>query len=105
MSLQAKELTQQAGHRERAALFETASALREALFGNPAAATRHAAAALEQAKNREVAYGNALALAPAGSSSKAQTIADDLERNFPEDTSVKFSYLPVLRASLALNSH
>jgi predicted Zn-dependent protease len=52
-----------------------------------------------------VEYGNALALALAGSSSKAQAMADDLERNFPEDTSVKFSYLPVLRASLALNRH
>jgi len=105
MSLQAAELTKQAGHSERAALFETASALREALFGNPAAAKRRAAAALRQAKNREVEYGNALALALAGSSSKAQAMADDLERNFPEDTSVRFSYLPVLRASLALNSH
>jgi eukaryotic-like serine/threonine-protein kinase len=105
MSLHASELAQQAGHRERSALFETGSALREALFGNAAVAKQHAAAALEQAKNREVEYGNALALALAGSSSKAQTMADDLERNFPEDTSVRFSYLPVLRASLALSSH
>jgi len=105
MSLQASELAQQAGHPERAALFETGSALREALFGNPAAAKQRAAAALEQAKDREVEYGNALALALAGSSSMAQTMADDLEKNFPEDTSVKFSYLPVLRASLALKSH
>jgi eukaryotic-like serine/threonine-protein kinase len=30
-------------------------------------------------------------------------LADDLEKSFPEDTSVKFSYLPVLRALLALN--
>ena len=32
-------------------------------------------------------------------------MADDLERTFPEDTSVKFSYLPVLRGMLALNRH
>jgi eukaryotic-like serine/threonine-protein kinase len=28
---------------------------------------------------------------------------DDLERRFPEDTSVRFSYLPAVRACLALN--
>jgi DNA-binding winged helix-turn-helix (wHTH) protein/tetratricopeptide (TPR) repeat protein len=103
MSLQASELAQQSGHRERAALFETAAALREAFFGNPLAAKRRASAALKLAKNREVEYGAALALALAGDSSQAQLMAADLENHFPEDTSVKFNYLPVLRASLALN--
>jgi len=103
MSLQAAELAQQAGHGERAALFETGAALREAFFGNATAATQRASSALALAKNREVEYGAALALALAGSSSRAQALADDLEKNFPEDTSVRFSYLPVLRAILALN--
>ena len=44
-----------------------------------------------------------MALALAGSPSRAQTLADDLEKSFPEDTSVRFSYLPVLRALFALN--
>ena len=44
-----------------------------------------------------------LALALAGSSSRAQALADDLEKNFPEDTSVRFSYVPALRAILAVN--
>jgi tetratricopeptide (TPR) repeat protein len=103
MSLQASELAQQAGHRERAALFETGAALREAFFGNAAAARQRASVALELAQDREVKYGTALALALAGNSSRAQALADDLEKRFPEDTSVKFSYLPVLRALLALN--
>ncbi len=103
MSLQAAELAQQAGHGERAALFETGAALREAFFGNATAARKRASSALALAKDREVEYGAALALALAGSSSRAQTLADDLEKNFPEDTSVRFSYLPVLRAILALN--
>jgi len=38
MSSEASGLAQQAGHRERAALFETGAALREAFFGNAAAA-------------------------------------------------------------------
>ena len=60
-------------------------------------------AALTLAKNREVEYGAALALAIAGDSSRAQTLTNDLEKSFPEDTSVKFNYLPTVRAFLALN--
>jgi eukaryotic-like serine/threonine-protein kinase len=102
-SAQAVDLAQQAGHRERAALFETGAALREAFFGNAAPARRSASEALVLAKDREVEYGAALALALAGDSSQTQRLADDLEKSFPEDTSVRFSYLPVLRALLALN--
>jgi hypothetical protein len=45
-----------------------------------------------------------LALAIAGDIARAQTLADELERRFPEDTSVRFSYLPTLRALAALRS-
>ncbi len=48
-------------------------------------------------------YGVAFALALSGDSSRAQTLADDLEKRFGEDTGVRFSYLPALRARLALN--
>ena len=44
----------------------------------------------------------ALALAIAGDTPRAQAIADDLDRRFPEDTSVRFNYLPTLRALAAL---
>jgi hypothetical protein len=60
-------------------------------------------AALALAKNREVQYGVTLALAMSGASSQAQTLANDLESSFPEDTSVKFNHLPAVRAFLALN--
>ncbi len=33
----------------------------------------------------------------------AQNLVSDLEKRFPEDTAVRFSYLPTLRAVLALN--
>jgi eukaryotic-like serine/threonine-protein kinase len=102
-SQRASNLAQQAGHRERAALFETRAALREAFFGNASMAKKTAMAALALAKNREVKFGAALALALSGDSSQAQSLANDLERDFPEDTSVKFYYLPAVRASLALN--
>jgi predicted Zn-dependent protease len=103
MLRRASDLAQQAAHRERAASFETRAALWEAFYGNAPAARPLAMAALALAKNREVQYGAALALAIAGDSSQAQTLTNDLERSFPEDTSVKFNYLPSVRAFLALN--
>ena len=59
--------------------------------------------ALELSKARDVEYGAAFALALAGDSSRSQALANDLERRFPEDTSVRFNYRPTLRALFALN--
>ncbi len=103
MSRRAVDLAQQEGQRETAALFEASVALREALFGNAPEARRSAMAALELSKGRDVEYGAAFALALAGDPARAQTIANDLEKRFPEDTSVRFTYTPALRALLALN--
>jgi predicted Zn-dependent protease len=75
----------------------------EAFFGNAAAARQKATEALQLSRGRDVEYGVALALALTGDSSQAQRLADDLDKRFPEDTCVQFSYLPVLRARLALN--
>jgi hypothetical protein len=57
---------------------------------------------LEHSHNREVAFGAALALAISGDYSRAQSLAGDIEKRFPEDTLVHMNYLPVLRARLAL---
>jgi tetratricopeptide (TPR) repeat protein len=102
MSRLAVDLAQQAGQRERAAMFEAAAAVREALFGNAAAARRSATDALELATGRDVEYAAAFALALSGELSRSRALADDLERRFPEDTSVRFSYLPTLRALFSL---
>ncbi|HEY6369863.1 MAG TPA: protein kinase [Candidatus Sulfotelmatobacter sp.] len=102
MSRSAVEVTEQAGHRERAGIFEAGAALREAFFGNAAAARESAKAALRFSKDREVEYGAGLALAISGDSSLSISLAEDLERRFSEDTSVRFSYLPALQAMLAL---
>ena len=77
----------------------------EAWWGNSAAAKRGATHILDSEKARHVTYAAALALAIAGDASRAQTIADDLERHFPEDTSVQFSYLPTLRGLVALRTN
>ncbi len=59
-------------------------------------------AALELSKSRDVEYAAGLALAVSGVSSRSEALADDLEKRFPEDTFVKFTYVPVLRALAAL---
>jgi eukaryotic-like serine/threonine-protein kinase len=103
MSQRATELALQNSQRETAALWETGGALQEAFFGNSLAARRSATAALTLSRNREVEYGAAVALAISGDSSRAQTLANDLERRFPEDTSVRLNYVPTLHALFVLD--
>jgi hypothetical protein len=94
------------GEKERAATYNATSALREALFGNADKAGQQAILAKGRASGRDVDYGLALALAYAGDTRQAQALADDLGKRFPEDTVVRFNYLPTLRAKLEiLNSH
>jgi eukaryotic-like serine/threonine-protein kinase len=88
---------------ERAGLWEAGASLREAFFGQAPQARQRAVAALNHSNNREVQFGAALALAISGDSGRAQVLADDLEKRFPEDTVVRFGYLPVIRARVALN--
>ncbi len=94
---------QQVGQPERGALWAAGAAIREAQFGNKQAATEWAHSALDLSTDRDVEYGSALALAIVGDSSHAQTLTDQIEKQFPEDTAVRFNYLPTLRAVLALN--
>jgi eukaryotic-like serine/threonine-protein kinase len=105
MTRRAVDLAQRAGQRERAATYMAANAVWEAMFGDAPAARQNALAALELSKGRDVEYVAAFALALSGDSARAQALADDLARRFPEDTSVQFNYLPALRALLALNRH
>ncbi len=101
---------ERAEEKERAAGYQAEAALREALFGNAAEAGQRAAAALGLSAGRDVQSAAALALAlaahPEVSASaalaRAEKLADDLAKRFPEDTIVKFNYLPTIHAQLAL---
>jgi DNA-binding winged helix-turn-helix (wHTH) protein len=88
---------------ETASSDESRAATREALFGNAAEARQRAAAALALSTGRDAQYRAALALALIGEVGRAQTLADDLGKRFPEDTFVQFSYLPTLHAQIALS--
>ena len=103
MSGRAVDLAHQPDQREEAALLGTGATLWDAFFGNATAARRGAKEVLKLSKGRDVEYGAALALALSGDSSAAQERANDLGKRFPEDTSVRISYMPALRALLAMN--
>jgi hypothetical protein len=51
-----------------------------------------------------VDYAAAFALALAGDLPQSRALAQVLAREFPEDTSVQFMYLPTLRALFSLNT-
>ena len=97
-------LAQQNGDREKAAIYQAASALCEAHFGNQAAGKERARAALELGNGRDVKYAAAFALALSGDVSTSRSLAEDLAKRFPEDTPVQFEYLPILRALFALSA-
>ncbi|MBA2356009.1 MAG: hypothetical protein H0V80_15265, partial [Acidobacteria bacterium] len=105
MSAVAVEIAQRSGRHERAGLFEAATAVWEAFYGNAAAARQSAAKALKLGRGRDVDYAAAFALALSGDLAQSRVLAQDLARQFPEDTSVQFIYLPTLRALFALNIH
>src|SRR5207253_2998946 len=68
-----------------------------------AEAGQRAQAALRLSTGRDVQYLAALALAFAENASRAQALAADLAKRFPEDTVVQFHYLPTIHAQLALS--
>jgi len=94
-----------ADEKEVAADHEANAALREALFGNFEQARQQAAKALAHSSGRDVQFEAGLALALAGESNRAQRIANDLAKLFPESTVVQFNYLPAIRAQIALSSN
>ena len=89
--------------KEAAATYFASSGLREALFGNADEARRIASLAMAGAAGRDVQYGVALIWAYVGDDGRARTLTDDLGKRFPEDTLVKFNYVPTLRAKLAVS--
>jgi len=103
LSDHAVTLARLGGLPERAALFEGARAVWNALFGIQTEARKSAAAALSLFRGRDADYGPAFALALLHDSAQAREIAADLGKRYPQDTSVQFNYLPALRALLALN--
>src|SRR5262249_18340316 len=95
LSSRAVDLVLQEGNYEAAASYRAARAVWEAACGKAAEGKRDAVAALDLSKGRDARYAAGLALALSGDSSRSEALAGDLEKHFPEDTFVKFTYVPV----------
>ncbi len=99
---QAVDSAQRKNQKETAAIYQAKAAVQEALVGNLAVAKQQAEAALALASSKDVQGASAIALVLAGDSARASLLAGDLERRFPEDTMVRFQYLPMIHAASAL---
>lgn len=97
-SQRAVDLVLQDSNYEAVASYRAARAVWEALCGNDAEAKKASTAALELSNGRDVQYAAGLALGLSGDFTGSEAIAADLEKRFPEDTFVEFTYVPVLRA-------
>jgi tetratricopeptide (TPR) repeat protein len=107
----ARELTKRAvdsairaDSKETGAIWQAIAAQREAAYGNPAEARQAAAEALKLVPTSQgVEVEATLAFAMVGDTSRAESLAQDLEKRFPLDTQMQSLWLPVIRAQLALN--
>ena len=88
--------------KETAAGYKAESALIEAYFGDTQRARADADAAIRLATNRYVQGNTALALALAGDITRAEKLADELDKSFPLNTLVRRYWLPTIRAAVAL---
>jgi tetratricopeptide (TPR) repeat protein len=95
-------LALQADKKEAAANSQVVAALWEAHCGYRLEARQRAAAALKLSRSKDIEYAAALSLAMAGDPTGAQALADALNQRHPSDTIVQLTYLPVIRAQLAI---
>jgi tetratricopeptide (TPR) repeat protein/predicted Ser/Thr protein kinase len=105
----ARELTRRAmdsaehnDAKETAAGYQAESALREVEMGNREQARAGANAAMKLAPNRDVRAIAALTLARGGDTARAENLAAELDKTFPQDTSVQRYWLPTIRAAVAM---
>jgi hypothetical protein len=90
--------------RETAALWRAAAGLREAEFGNPAAARQNADAALSLSSGPDVKLLAALTLARAGDTATARRLVEQLERTPSTNTMLKIYCLPTIDAAIEISN-
>jgi eukaryotic-like serine/threonine-protein kinase len=103
-SQRAVDSAKRANAKETAALWQVNAALREVEFGNAAAARQNALSALALVPGKDIRNMGALALARAGDTVQATKIADNLNKEFPQNTTVQGYWLPSIRAAVDLNA-
>jgi len=104
-SRRAVDAAARADAKEAAALWQINAAMREAEFGNGAAAKQDVASALTLAPGRDVKLLAALTLARTGETARAKAIVEELEKNYPSQTVLKVYWLPTIKGALELNAN
>ena len=93
-----------ADSKETAAIWEAIAAQREAAYGRAANAPQAASEALRLAPASQLVGSEAaLAFALAGDTTRAESLAQDLNKRFPLDTQMQSLWLPAIQAQLALD--
>jgi tetratricopeptide (TPR) repeat protein len=103
LSRRAVDVAKRNDQKETAALWLLNAALREAEVGNAAQARQQATSALTLASTSDLQVLAALAFARGGDTSRAQTMADDLNKRSPLNTILNGYWLPTIRAAIALD--
>jgi len=91
-----------ADSKETAALWQANAALREAEWGDAAAAKQDVAAALALSPGRDVKLAAALALARIGDATRAKALIGELEKSYAANAMLKLYWLPTINAAIAL---
>jgi tetratricopeptide (TPR) repeat protein len=90
--------------KEFAGIGREMAALREAAYGNLAEGRKDAEAGLKfDAESQAVRAMAGTALAMSGDAAQANTIAEGLNKQYPEDTQVQSLWLPAMRGQIALD--
>ena len=106
-SRRAVESAVRAGSKETAALWRASAGLREAEFGNVAAARENADAALSLQSGGDVKLLVALTLARLGDTAKAKKLVEELEKekNASTDTMLKLYCLPTVHGAIEISKN
>jgi eukaryotic-like serine/threonine-protein kinase len=102
-SRRAVAAAQRDGENERAAVHLMTAALREAEFGISDRALKAVDSAIQVAPTTDVKTLAALALARAGYHQRAKALAAEVTKANPSNTLLKFYWLPIILASVALD--
>jgi serine/threonine protein kinase/tetratricopeptide (TPR) repeat protein len=104
LSRQSVDSAIRADSKETGAIWQEIAALREAAFGNATDAKQQAAQGLKlYPTSQGVEVEAALAFAMADDSTRAESLAQDLNQRFPLDTQMQSLWLPAIQAQLALD--
>ena len=103
LSRRATDSAQRAGEKETAAKRDLNAAFRLAEFGDLPQGHRQALDALTIATARNARIMAAFAFARTGDTDRAQTMADELQKQNPSNTKMNYYWLPVIRAAIQIS--